>query len=142
MSNISNVFEHVNNELLETFNYHLELAKEFIEQFKDFIEQLEENKIQEEREKITNTQKLIDEIQSMEFLNTNMLIEIAHRLELFDPEYTIELKKQIMNAVSVIEFNKLGDYYTFECIKKELVEMITDIAEDYEVSLNEIEESR
>ncbi len=139
---MSNIFEHENNELLEICNYDLELAKEFIKQFKDFIEQLEENKIQEECEKITDTQELINEIQSMEFLNTDKLKEIAYRLELFDPKYTFELKEQIVDRAKVIEFNNFGDCYTFESIKKELIEMVTDVAADYGVILNEIEESR
>lgn len=139
---MSNIFEHENNELLEICNYDLELAKEFIKQFKDFIEQLEENKIQEECEKITDTQELINEIQSMEFLDTEQLKEIAYRLELFNSEYTFELKEQIIDRVKVLEFNNLGDCYTFESIKKEIIEMVTDIAADYGVRLNEIEESR
>lgn len=139
---MSNVFEHENNQLLETCNYDLEVAKEFIEQFKDFIEQLEANKIQEECEKITNTEDLINKIKSMECLDTDKLKEIAYRLNLFDSEYTFELKEQIIDRVKVIEFNNFGDCYTFEIIQKELIDMISDIAADYGVSLDEIEESR
>ncbi len=139
---MSNIFEHENNELLEICNYDLDVAKQFIEQFKDFINQLEEIKIREEYEKITDTQELINEIQSMEFLDTDKLKQIAYRLDMFDPEYTHEIKEQIIDRVEVIEFNNFGDCYTFESIKKELVEMITDIAADYDVSLNENEESR
>lgn len=139
---MSNVFEHENNELLETCNYDLEVAKEFIEQFKDFIEQLEANKIQEECEKITNTEDLINEIKSMEGLDTEKLKEIAYRLDLFNSEYTFEIKEQIIDRVKVIEFNNFGDCYTFESIQKELINMISDIAADYGVSLEEIEETR
>jgi len=139
---MSNVFEHENNELLEICNYDLEVAKQFIEQFKDFIEQLEESKIREECESITDTQELINEIQSMEFLDTDKLKQIAYRLDLFNQEYTHEIKEQILDRVEVIEFNNFGACYTFESIKKELIEMICDIAADYGVDLNEIEESR
>lgn len=139
---MSNVFEHENNELLETCNYDLEVAKEFIEQFKDFIEQLEANKIQEECEKITNTEDLINEIKSMEGLDTEKLKEIAYRLDLFNSEYIFEIKEQIIDRVKVIEFNNFGDCYTFESIQKELINMISDIAADYGVSLEEIEETR
>ncbi len=139
---MSNVFEHENNKLLETCNYDLEVAKEFIEQFKDFIEQLEANKIQEENERITNTQDLVNEIKSMEYLDTEKLKEIAYRLDLFNSEYTFELKEQIIDRVKVIEFNHFGDCYTFESIKKELIDMISDVAADYGVSLEENEESR
>lgn len=137
---MSNIFEHDNNELLEKCNYDLELAKQFIEQFKDFIGQLEESKIREEYEKITDTQELIDEIQSMEFLDTDKLKQIAYRLDLFDLKYTHEIKEQIIDRVEVIEFNNFGDCYTFESIKKELIEMITDIAADYGVVLEDNEE--
>lgn len=127
---MSNIFEHENNELLETCNYDLELAKEF-------IEQLEENKIQEEYEMITNTQELIDKIQSMEFLDTDKLKEIAYRLDLFEPQYTFDVKEQILNRVKVIEFNNLGDIYTFESIKNELIDMVKEIAFDYDVNIEE-----
>ncbi len=76
---------------------------------RDFIEQLEANKIQEECEKITNTEDLINEIKSMEYLDTDKLKEIAYRLVLFDSEYTFELKEQIIDRVKVIEFNNFGD---------------------------------
>lgn len=125
---------------IETIRFPLD--KEFIEQFKDFIEQLEANKIQEECEKITNTEDLINEIKSMECLDTEKLKEIAYRLDLFDSEYTFELKEQIIDRVKVIEFNNFGNCYTFESIQKELIDMISDIATDYGVNLDEIEESR
>lgn len=109
---------------------------------RDFIEQLEANKIQEECEKITNTEDLINEIKSIECLDTEKLKEIAYRLDLFDSEYTFELKEQIIDRVKVIEFNNFGNCYTFESIQKELIDMISDIAADYGVSLDGIEESR
>ena len=137
---MSNIFEHENNELLEICNYDLNLAKEFISQFEDFIEQLEQSKIQEEYEKISSTKQLIEEIQTMEFLDTSKLKQIAYRLDLFDMEYTSEIKQQIIDRVKVIEFNNLGDCYTFESIKSELVDMIKDIAFEYDIKLEDSEE--
>lgn len=137
---MSNIFEHENNELLEICNYDLNLAKEFISQFEDFIEQLEQSKIQEEYEKISSTKQLIEEIQAMEFLDTSKLKQIAYRLDLFDMEYTSEIKQQIIDRVKVIEFNNFGDCYTFESIKSELVDMIKDIAFEYDIKLEDSEE--
>lgn len=137
---MSNIFEHENNELLEICNYDLNLAKEFISQFEDFIEQLEQSKIQEEYEKISSTKQLIEEIQAMEFLDTSKLKQIAYRLDLFDMEYTSEIKQQIIDRVKIIEFNNFGDCYTFESIKSELVDMINDIAFEYDIKLEDSEE--
>lgn len=137
---MSNIFEHENNELLEICNYDLNLAKEFISQFEDFIEQLEQSKIQEEYEKISSTKQLIEEIQAMEFLDTSKLKQIAYRLDLFDMEYTSEIKQQIIDRVKIIEFNNFGDCYTFESIKSELVDMIKDIAFEYDIKLEDSEE--
>ena len=137
---MSNIFEHENNELLEICNYDLNLAKEFISQFEDFIEQLEQSKIEEEYEKISSTKQLIEEIQAMEFLDTSKLKQIAYRLDLFDIEYTSEIKQQIIDRVKVIEFNNFGDCYTFESIKSELVDMIKDIAFEYDIKLEDSEE--
>lgn len=51
---------------------------------------------------------MINEIESMECLDTDKLKEIVYRLDLFDSEYTFELKEQIIDRVKVIEFNNFG----------------------------------
>lgn len=129
-------FEHINNEVFEICKHDINIAKKFIEQFEEFIEQIEEKQTIEIYGKITNTENLIDEITAMEYLDTENLRKIAYRLELFDRNYTFEIKNAIIDRVAVIDFNNLGDTYTLESIKKEIIEMISDIACDYGVEID------
>lgn len=138
---MANEFEHINNKVFETCNYDINIAKEFIEQFEEFIQQIEENKTIEEYGEITNTEELIELIKGMETLDTDELRQCAYRINFLDRDYTTELKNSILDRVEVIEFNNFGATYTFESIKNELLEMISDLAADYGISVCENEEN-
>lgn len=84
---------------------------------------------------LTSTEKLIQQIKETNLFQSNNLKEIADRIEMFDRNYTFELKEEILNKEQVIRLNQLDKKYLSDKeIKEELIESIKDIASDYGIS--------
>ena len=105
------------------------LKKEYIEEKQNF-------------EPICNTEHLIKELKKINILEYEELQKIAYRLQMFDENYTHELKEDILDKAEVIKFNNLDKIYNSgDGLKKELIEEIEDIAYNYGIELEDLEES-
>lgn len=138
MSN-TNKFETINNYVIKACGFRYEVVKEFIEQFNKKIEKEQPNT---KLETIKTTEELIDNINKTNLLYYEELRTLAYRIKMQDENYELALKEALFNNATFIEINNLDRVYnTDEQLKRELIDEISDIAEEYGVNIEEIENS-
>lgn len=104
---------------------------------KELNKEWRKNSLSNNNETITiwNTNELLEEIQKINILNCEHLREIADRVEMFDTNYTSELKQVIIDKADIIKLNNLKEKYNNdEKIKKELLVEIKEIASYYGIT--------
>lgn len=92
---------------------------------------------------IENTNELIKTIEDMDVLDIRKVKRIVNTLNMFERSYTNELKEIILDKLDEIEKNNLQDKYSLEILKEDIISSIKEIANIYNVDLeddNEIEE--
>ena len=103
---------------------------------KELNKEWRKNSLSNNNEMITiwNTNELLEEIQKINILNCEHLKEIADRIEMFDKNYTSELKQIIIDKADIIKLNNLKQKINDEKIKKELLVEIKEIASYYGIT--------
>ena len=135
----TNKFETINNYVIKACGFQHKVIKEFIEQLK---KQLEKEQPSTELKTIHRTEELIEEINAINLLYSEDIRTLAYRIEMQDSNYGLALKEALFNNATYIEINNLDRVYsTDEQLKRELIDEINDIAEEYGVNLEEPENS-
>lgn len=137
--NNTNKFETINNYVIKACGFQHKVAKEFIEQFNKKLEKEQPNA---ELKTINTTEELIEEINKINLLYYEEVRTLAYRIEMQDKNYGLALKEALFNNAAYIEINNLDRVYnTDEQLKRELIDEINDIAEEYGIDIEEIENS-
>jgi len=135
----TNKFETINNYVIKACGFQHKVAKEFIEQFN---KQIEKEQPSAELKTIHTTEELIEEINSINLLYYEDIRTLAYRIEMQDTNYGFAIREALFNNAIYIEINNLDQVYnTDEQLKRELIDEINDIAEEYGVNLEELENS-
>lgn len=138
MNNI-NKFETINNYVIKACGFQYKVAKEFIEQFN---KKLEKELPNAKLKTINTTEELIEEINKINLLYCEEVRTLAYRIEMQDKNYGLALKETLFDNATYIEINNLDRVYdTDEQLKRELIDEIRDVAEEYGIDIEEIENS-
>lgn len=138
MNNI-NKFETINNYVIKACGFQYKVAKEFIEQFNKKLEKEQPNA---KLKTINTAEELIEEINKINLLYYEEVRTLAYRIEMQDKNYGLALKEALFDNATYIEINNLDRVYnTDEQLKRELIDEIRDVAEEYGIDIEEIENS-
>lgn len=137
--NNTNKFETINNYVIKACGFQYKVAKEFIEQFNKKLEKEQPNA---KLKTINTTEELIEEINKINLLYCEEVRTLAYRIEMQDKNYGLALKEALFDNATYIEINNLDRVYnTDEQLKRELIDEIRDVAEEYGIDIEEIENS-
>lgn len=137
--NNTNKFETINNYVIKACGFQYKVAKEFIEQFNKKLEKEQPNA---KLKTINTTEELIEEINKINLLYCEEVRTLAYRIEIQDKNYELALKEALFDNATYIEINNLDRVYnTDEQLKRELIDEIRDVAEEYGIDIEEIENS-
>lgn len=89
---------------------------------------------------IETTQELVDIIKNMEKIDIPKIKNSAESLDLANTFFTFELKRAILDKLEVIEMNHLQEKMSFEEIKADIIDTISEISELYGVKIEDTEE--
>ena len=89
---------------------------------------------------IESTQELVDIIKNMEKIDILKIKTSAESLDLANTFFTFELKRAILDKLEVIEMNHLQEKMSFEEIKTDIIDTISEISELYGVKIEDTEE--
>lgn len=89
---------------------------------------------------IESTQELVDIIKNMEKIDILKIKTSAESLDLANTFFTFELKRAILDKLEVIEMNHLQEKMSYEEIKTDIIDTISEISELYGVKIEDTEE--